>query len=37
MAEYYVAEEDVYLVYGDNEIYSEDMKTNHDGSLSSNF
>lgn len=31
--EYYVAEEDVYIVYGDDEIYSDDMKTNHDGSF----
>lgn len=35
--EYYVAEEDVYIVYGDDEIYSDDMKTNHDGSFEFKF
>ena len=31
-AEYYAAKEDVYIIYGDDSIYSDDFKTNYDGS-----
>ncbi len=29
--EYYAAEEDVYIIYGDHDVYDDDMKTNFDG------
>ena len=31
-SEYYAPEEDVYIIYGDDEIYSDDFKTHFDGS-----
>lgn len=31
-SEYYAPEEDVYIIYGDDDIYSDDFKTNYDGS-----
>ena len=31
--EYYAAEENVYIMYGDNEVYDDDMKTNFDGTF----
>lgn len=31
-AEYYAEEEDVYIIYGDDSIYSDDFKTHYDGS-----
>ncbi len=30
--EYYIPKEDVYIVYGDDEIYSDDFETHYDGS-----
>ena len=30
--EYYIAKEDVFIVYGDEEIYGDNMETHHDGS-----
>ena len=34
---YYEPKEDVFLVYGDDEIYSDDMETHHDGSFKFEF
>ncbi len=31
--EYYVGGEDVYIIYGDNEIYDDNVETNYDGSF----
>jgi hypothetical protein len=31
-AEYFAEEEDVYIIYGDDDIYSDDFKTHYDGS-----
>jgi hypothetical protein len=31
--EYYAPEEDVYIIYGDDEIYSDRFRTNYDGSF----
>ena len=31
-AEYYAHKEDVYIIYGDDSIYSDDFETNYDGS-----
>lgn len=31
--EYYAPEEDVYIIYGEDEIYSDRFKTNYDGSF----
>ena len=31
-AEYFAEKEDVYIIYGDDSIYSDDFKTNYDGS-----
>ena len=31
-SEYYAPEEDVYIIYGDDKIYSDDFKTHFDGS-----
>jgi hypothetical protein len=30
--EYYIPKEDVYIIYGDDEIYSDDFETHYDGS-----
>ncbi len=37
IGEYYAPAEDVYIIYGDHEIYDDDMKTNHDGSFKFNY
>lgn len=29
--EYYVAKEDVYIIYGDDEVYGDEMETHYDG------
>lgn len=34
---YYAPDEDVFLIYGDDEIYSDDMKTHFDGSFRFQF
>jgi hypothetical protein len=31
--EYYASEKDVYIMYGDHEVYDDDMKTNFDGTF----
>ncbi len=33
LKEYYAPEEDVYIIYGDDDIYSERTRTNYDGSF----
>ncbi|MFT5780532.1 MAG: hypothetical protein ACI837_003494 [Crocinitomicaceae bacterium] len=35
--EYYAPEERVYIMYGDNEVYDDDMRTNFDGAFEFNF
>lgn len=32
-AEYYAAEQDVYIVYGDHDVYDDDMKTSYNGAF----
>jgi len=33
LKEYYAPEEDVYIIYGDDEVYSDRFRTNYDGSF----
>lgn len=34
VSEYYAQEEDVYIVYGDDDFYADDLKTHFDGTFS---
>lgn len=36
-AEYFAEEEDVYIIYGEDSIYSDDFKTSYDGSFVFNY